>query len=1247
MPSQDIRDYIQRFIGIRASDDNLERGKEIYNYGDVQLTYKNKIADAWHFTVEEEGKKHTVIAKNLQVKDLNISCTCASEWGSICRHAIACLMFISDEEEGGNRTQKEDKVPGLRTPLGYRLDDYSYVSLDDIAEHTSRSIANEILHSPQEIKPKHIKIKEGEIIFYFNDYSRELEVKVLFRNEKAYISSGSNTGTPKLNRIEAFTLKMIALSPNPDLFHIIFDKGLTSIEEEVMQSYGFDDNVRFKDFFFHGFNREKGLFVSLQENQTGILPIKQISKHPFIDFVAEINNEVLNLENIPRANKEIMMGFVIELPDENGINEEVIDEYDFYDKDLALEIYPIVGKPNKTHSFLNSNFDKYDEYNPDHKVQITPNAQKVIDGIEVFNACEENKKEYLALRHLVHLLSHERFVYVKFGGDYKLRKSNLKKVTISKKFVEAKYQVFEDEYFIGLRLNVLIGDNICSPNEFTKNEKERCLYLKDDKIYIPQTYSVAQHINNWDREVKMVKSHKSDFLKEVVFPLSKNFEVDLNGVVDNLERLELDFRTKQVFLSEQFDYLIITPQVEYQHGVSVMLSHAGNVLIDNEEGITEYVRNFDLEDDFVQSLAALHPAFEDQVDDKRFYLHYDDFTKDMWFYKFFDEMQNQEVEVFGLKDLKNFKYSPYQGKVSTSISSGQDWFEVDVKVTFGDTSIGLKDIKKAILNQQKYVQLKDGSVGLLPKEWFHKLEKYFRHGEVQGDKLSVSKLRFGIIDELFDNISDESILNEIAEKRKRMAEFTEISQTEVPKEITADLRSYQKEGLNWLNFLEEMGWGGILADDMGLGKTLQILTFIQYIVKKDSTPNLIVVPTTLLFNWENEIKKFAPDLKAYYHYGVNRDKENFIFDEYNLVFTSYGVLLRDVEFLSQFTFNYLILDESQAIKNPSSRRFKAVNLIKAKNRIALSGTPIENSTFDLYAQMSFVNKGIFGSMAAFKQNFSNAIDKDGNENIASELQRMINPFILRRTKERVASELPAKTEDVIYCEMDKEQRKVYDAYRNEFREKLMGKIENDGVGKSKLMVLEGLTRLRQICDSPLLINDDSIGTSESVKINEIIQHVTDKTAKHKILVFSQFVKMLGLVKAELSKRNIEFEYLDGQSSTMQREKSVTNFQENSNLRVFLISLKAGGTGLNLTAADYVYLLDPWWNPAVENQAIDRCYRIGQDKKVFAYRMICKNTVEEKILHLQSRKKKIAGDIVQTDDNMMKNLDAEDIRNLFS
>jgi SNF2 family DNA or RNA helicase len=283
-------------------------------------------------------------------------------------------------------------------------------------------------------------------------------------------------------------------------------------------------------------------------------------------------------------------------------------------------------------------------------------------------------------------------------------------------------------------------------------------------------------------------------------------------------------------------------------------------------------------------------------------------------------------------------------------------------------------------------------------------------------------------------------------------------------------------------------------------------------------------------------------------------------------------------------------DESQAIKNPVLHRYKAACLIHARNKIALTGTPIENSTFDLFAQMNFVSRGFLGSVQKFRKNYSTPIDEDGDELIAGELNRLTHPFVLRRTKEMVASELPEKTENILYCEMESGQRRVYDAYRNECRNRLLNKIEEEGIGKSKMM---------------------------------------------------------GLIRDELAKLNIEYEYLDGQSSSKQREQSVNNFQGIDNLRVFLISLKAGGTGLNLTAADYVYIVDPWWNPAVENQAIDRCHRIGQDKKVFAYRMICKNTVEEKIMALQQKKKKITGDIIQTDESILKKLNKNDINELFS
>lgn len=1237
----DLHDYIDRYIRIKASEQILKRGVELYNQGAVTLKYANNASDTWHFIVQG-SQQYSVIIRDLNKGDLRSSCNCPSGWGAICKHAVGALMYIKDGGEHKPAVEELDKkeLPGtsLRTAYGYLLEKYQFISKDDIEEHTSTSVINDILHGYNNLILKDVKIGDDEVIFEYSTYYDAQWATISYKNEKVYIKSSSKKPIPKLNKVEAHTLLQIAQSKNPDLLDILFSDKLEERKLKALSTYGLPPETDFSKYFAYSFSPENGLEFLFRPDQGGMLPVDPNERIQFRSFVDELNKEDLQLENVPRKSEERLLGFVLQF------NE---DDYYEYSGKANFKVIVVVGKPNKDKDQLASHIERYDEYHDIDSIKVSANAQEIIRCVEKLNSTENEKTGFSLKRHLIHLLGKEKVLMYRTESEYKIKKSELKKTQVIHTPITAKYEAFEDDVFVGLRLSLNIEGKEFDVDEIDKMHRDAHVYFFKGKIGVPANFTIARHVGTWSQHLKMVKSHKQYFFDEIVMPLSKNFEIDFGNSGFEIESVELDFNKKQVFLSELHDFLIISPQVEYHNGVSVMLNQSGNVLIDENGNVTEYKRNLDLEEDFINSIAELHPYFEEQVEDKRFYLHYDTFTEDMWFYRFFEQMQHMEVEVFGLKELKNFKYSPFAGKVSTTVSSGQDWFEVDVKVSFGDSTVSLKDIKKAVLNKQKYIQLKDGSVGMLPNEWLHKLEKFFRHGEVKGDKLSVSKMRFAIVDELFEDMDDAQILSDIAQKRQRLASFKEIEDTQVPKEINAELRGYQKEGLNWLNFLDEMGWGGILADDMGLGKTLQILTFLQHIRTKDRTPNLVVVPTTLLFNWQNEIAKFAPQLKAYYHYGINRTKDTDVFNEYDLIFTTYGVLLRDIEMLVKFKFNYAVLDESQAIKNPASRRFKAANLIQANNRIALSGTPIENSTFDLYAQMSFVNKGFFGGATGFRSHFSNAIDKEGDESIAAELQRLINPFILRRTKEKVASELPRKTEDVIYCEMESEQRKVYDAYRNDFKSKLLSQIESNGIEKSKLMVLEALTRMRQICDSPALINDDSISSTESIKIKEIVQHITDKTANHKILIFSQFVKMLGLIKTELNRRNIDYEYLDGQSTMVQREKSVNNFQENDDLRVFLISLKAGGTGLNLTAADYVYIVDPWWNPAVENQAIDRCYRIGQNKKVFAYRMICKDTVEEKILQLQNKKKKIAGDIVQTDENIMKTIQADDIKELFS
>ncbi|MEG2334751.1 DEAD/DEAH box helicase, partial [Chryseobacterium sp.] len=604
-----------------------------------------------------------------------------------------------------------------------------------------------------------------------------------------------------------------------------------------------------------------------------------------------------------------------------------------------------------------------------------------------------------------------------------------------------------------------------------------------------------------------------------------------------------------------------------------------------------------------------------------------------------------DIVVLGFNELKNSKLNPNKAVVSINVVSGINWFNADIDVKFGKQKASIKQLHKSIRNKSKFIQLDDGTKGILPEEWIKKFNRYFDAGEIYEELLRLPKSNFSEIKSLFEKeVLSKEVDEEINVYKKAFSENKPIPATEVPAELNATLRDYQKQGLDWLNYLDDYNFGSCLADDMGLGKTLQIIAFILSQNKKHSkNTNLVVVPTSILFNWQAETEKFAPSIKILTHYGPNRTKNTLHFAGNEIVLTTYGMLLSDIHFLKEFHFNYIFLDESQAIKNPNSERYKAARLLQSRNKVVLTGTPIENNTFDIYGQLSFAIPGLLGSKEYFRDIYSIPIDKFENTKRATDLQKKIKPFILRRTKKQVAKELPDKTEMVIYCEMGEEQRQIYDAYKKELREYISAKNEQEII-KNSIHVLTGLTKLRQICDAPALLKDQGQYSDNSAKIEVLVQQIENKSSQHKILVFSQFVSMLDLIKVELQKRNISFEYLTGQ--TKNRAAKVSQFQDNEQVRVFLISLKAGGTGLNLTEADYVYLVDPWWNPAVENQAIDRCYRIGQKKNVIAVRLICPNTIEEKIMKLQQSKKELANDLITTDSSVFKKFTKSDLMEIL-
>lgn len=767
----------------------------------------------------------------------------------------------------------------------------------------------------------------------------------------------------------------------------------------------------------------------------------------------------------------------------------------------------------------------------------------------------------------------------------------------------------------------------------------------------PDLLKVIEFFRQNNNHLVIHESKFSGFQEDILAKLENKIQITYDylkpATAEQLKESNFDHvPEKIIYLSDAEDFILITPIMKYGDIEIPVLSRKQIYKSDHAGSVFTVSRNPEAELRFITLITRSHPYFEEQQDQQSFYLHKKRFMDENWFLGAFEKWQDQQVIIMGFNELKGNKVNQHTVKIKIAVISGLNWFDSIIEVKFGKQKVSLKAVHRTIKNKGKFIKLGDGTLGILPQEWIDRFTAWFSAGEVQEELIRTPKVNFTEIRDLYeDEVLSAEVKMEFAAYKKKIAAFKNIEDVQVPEALQATLRDYQKEGLNWLNFLDEFGFGGCLADDMGLGKTIQIIAFI--LSQRSSAvqnTNLIVVPTSLLFNWQAEIARFAPSLRLHTIYGSDRIKDVNDFNAHEVILTSYGTLLYDIGWLKKYTFNYIFLDESQTIKNPDSLRYNAVMLLKARNRIVITGTPVENNTFDLFGQLSFACPGLLGTKQFFKDHYSTPIDRFKDNQRAIALKKKVSPFILRRSKKEVAAELPDKTEMVIYCEMGTAQRNAYDACKNEYR-KFLATTAEDDLPKHTLHVLKGLTQLRQICNSPALLKDEMLHGVSSAKILTLMEEIESHGPQHKILVFSQFVAMLDLIKKELQTKNIPFEYLTGQ--TRNREKSVENFQQNEEVRVFLISLKAGGIGLNLTEADYVYLVDPWWNPAVENQAIDRCYRIGQKKNVIAVRLICPDTIEEKIMKLQQTKRELYSDLIQTDSSLLKTLSKKDLIGLFS
>lgn len=588
--------------------------------------------------------------------------------------------------------------------------------------------------------------------------------------------------------------------------------------------------------------------------------------------------------------------------------------------------------------------------------------------------------------------------------------------------------------------------------------------------------------------------------------------------------------------------------------------------------------------------------------------------------------------LIGTDKLKEYRVKPVQPKLNVTLASGIDFLEGEVNVDIEGESFSLKQLLTQY-QKQKYIILSDDTRAILDNGYIKRLERLFK------SKKGAKEIQISFFDlpEVEDMLQQRLEGEAFVRHRKIYEGFNNLATQKLKlPDIKATLRPYQLEGVKWIKYLHDNNLGGCLADDMGLGKTLQAITMLALLYPKEKKPTLIVMPRTLLFNWQNELARFAPQLTVYTYYGSNRDMKEAM--KHQLILTTYAIVRNDAEQYCKQTFHYVILDESQNIKSTGAQVTQAVLLLKAKHRLALSGTPVENNLTELYSLFRFLNPAMFGSLDDFNLRYTFPIQKENDKDILYGLRRKIYPFMLRRLKKDVLKELPDRIDNTYYVEMSEEQARFYEQRRRYYYQQVKQTIATEGIQKSQFVMFQALNELRRIASVPESLSD---GTITSPKLELLLESVTEAVSNgHKAVIFFNYIAGIELVGEQLNDNGIDFTSMTG--STRDRKSVIERFQNDPRCRVLLMTLKTGGVGLNLTAADTVYIFEPWWNKAAEEQAINRLHRFGQKAKVLCYSLITQGSIEEKICLLQQRKAELFEGLIGSDTTSAKQLDEEDI-----
>jgi non-specific serine/threonine protein kinase len=1237
-----------KYVYNNGTDEVIRRGKRIFATGGVELLEADPVLKSASFRVKSDTHANyykVTISKYHEISGMSVRCQCPYNLGDICRHEAAALFQLQEMLDKNHFDSYETHYNQQHTLIKMKSIDLKTIKL--LTSPAIFADAEKILrHHKVSIRSAKDEKVEGLLKLEGKEYPL-----ILQRNEERHFDTHcicDETEHPLCKHKTAFFLQLLNAN-GPFYFDTLRNWDKEKNKLLAMYGYSLTDNLegKFAFSYMDGKPFLRVLDPSIKRVESPVTgraqqapppPPPDITVTQRVGVVFNANEQLYPFFRIDLVSGEVneeQTGFV------SLVNKLDLTKYiDFYqykeqDRELISPVRKVQAGEVSKYLSKNSPFAGIWENITHDNAEELPTETK------------ELMLEYLhpKLAKLFPQLAEHGLLFL-LPGRQQFKTRNIQPVQLAGSRLQPVFKTHTGEKEVEITCYVNIEGELVN---VTENEWESpLLFLHKGMLHLFENPQDALHVELFrnNGRLRIPVAEWPVYLKDYLLPLSRQYDIQFDASL--LAEVDDILPENHVYLKEMGETFIIQPGFAY-HGHEVEWNDETRITVQEGNKVLIIHRNKAAETQFIESIRALHTNFSQPSNNNYFYLRSKEALKNSWFFLFFDTLKEMNVRVFGFDGLRNFRFSSHKPVTNLQISSGIDWFDAQIEVLYGDQRVSIKDIKQALANKQNYVQLADGSLGLLPEEWLRKYSLLFKIGEEKDKGLKLSKYNFSVIDELYEFIDDEAIVIELEQKRKKLLQFDEIRNITLPHNLNAHLRPYQESGFQWLNYLDEVKWGGILADDMGLGKTIQALTFVQHYKNKhnDKCLALVVCPTTLIYNWENEIKKFTPTMRYHIHHGPARQKNPEELQKVDIIITTYGTLRSDVQLLMKMEFDYVILDESQAIKNPQSKVTKAAQLLHTRNRLALSGTPMQNNTFDIYAQMNFLNPGMLGSVDFFRNEFATPIDKFQDEERKDHLRKLIYPFILRRTKEQVAKELPEKIETVIFCEMDAEQRHIYDAYRNTYRSKILGVIEDQGMERSQLTILQGLMKLRQICDSPAILNESEQYPNHSVKLHELTREMSENISNHKVLIFSQFLGMLALIKERLQHLKIPFEYFDGSTSTTERERAIQNFQNNEECRVFLISLKAGGVGLNLTAADYVYIVDPWWNPAVEQQAIDRTHRIGQTKNIFAYRMICKDTVEEKILQLQERKKSLVKDIIADDTGFIKKLTKEDVLYLFS